>query len=179
MASGFEVVGLALAIFPLLVEGLKFYKEHKGHARDFIQYRRVLRQIRFLESISVYYGLGAHEILEMVKDPQDARWRRKILFDEDSTRESSVTVFMETVEDMNEVLIKIQDLVGLRGNAQVSDDRVGSRFSGRRLPNFRRQPAMLDKSTLRRQWDKVALVLGENDIKGHLERARGLNIFLA
>ncbi|KAJ5471369.1 hypothetical protein N7530_008726 [Penicillium desertorum] len=59
---------------------------------------------------------------------------------------------------MNEVLIKIQDAVGIREGAQ---------------------PALLDKSTLRRQWSKITLFLGEEDIKKHLERARGLNIFLS
>lgn len=33
MASGFEVVRLALAVFPILVEGLRFYMEKKGRKR--------------------------------------------------------------------------------------------------------------------------------------------------
>ncbi|KAJ5481197.1 Velvet factor [Penicillium sp. IBT 31633x] len=45
MASGFEVVGLALAVFPILVEGLRFYMEKKGRVRDFIRYRPVLKRI--------------------------------------------------------------------------------------------------------------------------------------
>lgn len=40
------------------------------------------------------------------------------------------------------------------------------------------QPALLDKSTLRRQWSKITLVLSEDEIEKHLERARKLNTFL-
>ncbi|KAJ6132706.1 hypothetical protein N7471_007921, partial [Penicillium samsonianum] len=39
-------------------------------------------------------------------------------------------------------------------------------------------PALLDKSNLRRQWSKIILVLGEDEIEKHLERARKLNTFL-
>ncbi|KAJ5471368.1 hypothetical protein N7530_008725 [Penicillium desertorum] len=99
MASGFEVVGLALAVFPILVEGLKFYVEKKGRVRDFIHYRHVLKrivgdlsreQISFqnssqllLENISMHYGLSSNDIQEMMQNPQDARWRKGIPFQGD------------------------------------------------------------------------------------------------
>jgi hypothetical protein len=136
MASGFEVVGLALAVFPVLVEGLKFYVEKKGRVRDFIHYRHVLKRIirdlsreqisfqnssrLFLEHISMHYGLSSNDIQEMMQNPQDTRWRKGIPFQSDHLIEKSVSIYLETVEDMNEVLIKIQDTVGIREGAQVN-----------------------------------------------------------
>jgi NADPH-dependent 7-cyano-7-deazaguanine reductase QueF-like protein len=136
MASGLEVVGLALAVFPILVEGLKFYADKKGRVRDFIHYRHLLKRIvrdlsreqisfqnssqLFLENISMHYGLSSNDIQEMMQNPQDARWRKGIPFQSDYLIEKSVAIYLETVEDMNEVLIKIQDTVGIREGAQVS-----------------------------------------------------------
>ncbi|OGE47224.1 hypothetical protein PENARI_c054G09299 [Penicillium arizonense] len=174
MASGFEVIGLALAVFPVLVEGLKFYMEKKGRVRDFIRYRHVLKRIirdlsreqisfrnssqRFLEDVSMIYGLSPNDIHEMMRDPQDNRWRKEIPFQGDDLKERSVAVYLETVEDMNEALKGIQDMVGIREDAP---------------------PALLGKSTFRRQWSKIILVIGEEDIRKHLDRARGLNVFLS
>lgn len=96
MASGFEAVGLVLAIFPILVEGRKLYKENKSRVRDFIGYRHVLKQIvrglsreqtrfhnssyRFLEGVSMYHGLSAHDIAQMI---DDIRWRNQVVVAED------------------------------------------------------------------------------------------------
>ncbi|KAJ5556262.1 hypothetical protein N7494_000177 [Penicillium frequentans] len=174
MASGFEIVGLALAVFPILVEGLKFYVEKKGRVRDFIHYRHLLKRIirdlsreqisfqnssqLFLKNVSMHYGLSSNDIQEMMQNPQDTRWRKAFPSQSDCIIDKSVAIYLETVEDMNEVLKRIQDTVGIREGAQ---------------------PALLDKSTLRRQWSKITLFLGEEDIKKYLERARGLNIFLS
>lgn len=136
MATGFEIVGLALAIFPILVEGIKFYMGKKGWLRDFIHYRHVLRRIfrdlsreqisfrnssqRFLEGIAGDYGLGSNDIHEMMRNPQDARWRRENPFQEDNRQYRSVAAYLDTVEDIKEVLEEIQAAVGIHGNSQVS-----------------------------------------------------------
>lgn len=76
--TGFEVVGLVLAIFPLVIEGLKFYAEEKGLVKDFLRYRHVLKRLiqdlsreqtsfhnschRFMEDIAAQCGLGEDEI---------------------------------------------------------------------------------------------------------------------
>ena len=136
MPTGFESVGLALAIFPVLVEGLKFYAEEKGVIKDLFHYQHVLKRIvrdlareqtsfrnscqRFLEDIAVKCGLGEHEVSEMMQDPQDPRWREESWFQEDTLSQESVQRYLETVEDMTEELSKIQQWVGIRGEAQVS-----------------------------------------------------------
>lgn len=45
MPTGFEAVGLALAIFPVLVEGLKFYAEEKGVIKGILKYQYVLKRM--------------------------------------------------------------------------------------------------------------------------------------
>ncbi|KAK2767585.1 hypothetical protein FQN54_003743 [Arachnomyces sp. PD_36] len=174
MPTGFEAVGLALAIFPVLVEGLKFYAEEKGVIKDLFHYQHVLKRIvrdlareqtsfrnscqRFLEDIAVKSGLGEHEVSEMMLDPKDPRWKEESWFQEDALSQESVQRYLETVEDMTEELKKIQQWVGIDGDSQ---------------------PEVLDKRTRRRQWRKLILVIKQDEIAEHMERAGRLNTFLA
>jgi hypothetical protein len=136
MATGFESVGLALAIFPILVEGLKLYAEEKGVIKDLFHYQHVLKRIvrdlareqtsfrnscqRFLEDIVAKCGLGEHEISEMMQNPKDSRWKEESWFQEDTLSQESVQRYLETVEDMTEELTKIQQWLGIDGDSQVS-----------------------------------------------------------
>lgn len=45
MPTGFEAVGLALAIFPVLVEGLKLYAEERGVIKSILRYQHVLKRM--------------------------------------------------------------------------------------------------------------------------------------
>lgn len=136
--SGFEVVGLVLAIFPLVIQGLKFYAEEKGLVKDFLRYRHVLKRLiqdisreqtsfhnscqRFMEDIAAQCGLGEDEILMMMHNPRDPRWSEADLFSaiaNDALKSRSVVAYLDTVNVMNEELAKIQELAGLREDAQV------------------------------------------------------------
>lgn len=136
--TGFEVVGLALAIFPLVIEGLKFYAEEKGLVKDFLRYRHVLKRLiqdlsreqtsfhnscqRFMEDIAVQCGLGEDEIAMMMHNPQDPRWSEADMLAtiaSDSLKQRSVEAYLDAVNVMNEELAKIQELAGLSEDAQV------------------------------------------------------------
>lgn len=140
MATGFEAAGLALAIFPVLVEGLKFYAEEKGIIKDFFHYQHVLKRIvrdlareqtifrnscqRFLEDLAAKSGLEEAAVTEMMQDPQDSRWRRADWYQEEIFNQDSIQRYLETVEDMAEVLSKIQEWSGIRADAPVSSSNV-------------------------------------------------------
>ncbi|KAJ5159822.1 Synaptobrevin, partial [Penicillium canariense] len=174
MVSGFEAVGLALAIFPVLVEGLKFYTHEKGAVSDFLKYQRVLMRIsrdldrertmfhntcqQFLEGVASQCGVGEEEVSEMMLDPRDPRWTTGVLVEERIFHQTSVKQYLEVVEDMNEELSRINQLIGIHNGSQ---------------------PALLDKRTRRRQWKKIILVLTKDSITDHLARANKLNTFLA
>jgi hypothetical protein len=50
MPTGFEIAGLALAIFPILIEGIKFYTNEKDAVSDILNYqRRLIRIARGLD----------------------------------------------------------------------------------------------------------------------------------
>ncbi|KAJ6078529.1 hypothetical protein N7467_008282 [Penicillium canescens] len=90
MATGFEAVGLALAIFPILVEALKFYANERGTVKDFFRYQRLLKRIgrdlsrektifyntcqRFIQDIASQCGIPDQDVLEMMHNLDDPRW---------------------------------------------------------------------------------------------------------
>lgn len=131
MSTGFEAVGLALAIFPVLVEGLKFYAEEKGVIKGIIRYQHVLkRMIRdigreqtsfhnscqlFLQHVATRAGYTEIEISDMMQDPKwtEMQWSQDVISDD------SVQRYLETVEDMNEELSKIQEWMGIRSDGSV------------------------------------------------------------
>jgi hypothetical protein len=135
--SGFEVVGVVLAVFPLITEALKLYAEERGVVKDFFHYQHVLKRIsrglareqasfrnsckRFMEDIANQCGVGEEEISEMMQDPTDPRWREGDLVQEQVFSQKSVQQYLDTVEDMNEELVKIKDLMAKYGDhGQVS-----------------------------------------------------------
>ncbi|KZN89723.1 hypothetical protein EN45_083530 [Penicillium chrysogenum] len=173
--SGFEIVGVVLAVFPVITHGLKFYSEGTGLVNDLFHYQHVLKRIgrglareqtsfsnscrRFMEDVANQCGVGEEEIAEMMQDPTDPRWREGDLVKEHVFRQKSVQEYLDTVEDMNEELAKVRDLTAID-----ADD-------GQSKP--------LDKKSRRRQWKKIILVLKKDDITRHLEEAGRLNTFLA
>ncbi|KAF9894920.1 hypothetical protein FE257_004542 [Aspergillus nanangensis] len=170
MATGFEIVGVVLAAFPIVVEGLKFYAEEKGVIKSILKYQHVLkRMIRdltrehtsfhnscklFLQDVASRSGYSELEVSDMMQDP---KWSEIHLHDH-VISEESVQRYLETVEDMNEELSMIQNWLGLR-----KDDT----------------PIVLDRSTRYRQWKKIILMIRQDEIEQHLRRASHLNSFLA
>lgn len=192
--SGFEIVGVVLAVFPIITQGLKFYSEGTGLVNDFFHYQHVLKRIgrglareqtsfsnscrRFMEDVANQCGVGEEEIAEMMQDPADPRWREGDLVKEHVFCQKSVQQYIDTVEDMNEELAKIRDLTAIDGdNGQVSILSIG--FAADSNLKHRIQSKPLDKKSRRRQWKKIILVLKKDDITRHLEEAGRLNTFLA
>lgn len=135
--SGFEIVGVVLAIFPIVTEAFKFYAEERGVIKDFYHYQHVLKRIsrglareqasfsnsckRFMEDIANQCGVDEEEIFEMMQDPTDPRWREGDLVQEQIFCQKSVQQYLDTVEDMNEELVKIQESIAKYGDdGQVS-----------------------------------------------------------
>jgi hypothetical protein len=89
MPTGFEAVGLALAIFPNLIEAIKFYTNEKDGVSDTRNYQRLLIRIsrdldreqtifhnscqRFMEDIAAHCGVGEEEVSGMIHNSKDSR----------------------------------------------------------------------------------------------------------
>ncbi|KAL4908773.1 hypothetical protein BDW74DRAFT_174005 [Aspergillus multicolor] len=174
MATGFEAAGLALALFPILVETLKFYAEEKGLAKDFLHYQHVLKGIvrdlgreqivfrnscqRFLKDLTFRSDLTIDEVESMMQDPQHSRWIQDSWLKSGIFDLESVQRFLETVEDMREDLAQISECVGIGKNAM---------------------PELLNRKTRHRQWKKFVFVINRDRITEHLKTAGRLNTFLA
>jgi hypothetical protein len=74
-----------------------------------------------MEDIANQCGVGEEEISEMMQDPTDPRWREGDLVQKQIFSQKSVQQYLDTVEDMNEELVKIKELMGKYGDhGQVS-----------------------------------------------------------
>jgi len=130
--SGFEVVTGVLGLFPLLIQGVKFYAEGADTIIDFFRYQHVLKRIgrdlareqtiftnscnRFMEDVANQCGVGEEEIAEMMQDPTDPRWQKGELVQEHIFSQKSVQQYLDAVEDMSEELVKIKKLTDIYGN---------------------------------------------------------------
>ncbi|KAL4922422.1 hypothetical protein BDW62DRAFT_52832 [Aspergillus aurantiobrunneus] len=174
MATGFEAAGLALALFPVIVEAIRVYAAEKETIKDFRHYQQVLkRHMRdlareqvtfrnscqlFLESITLRTELSANDVEEMMRDKEDIRWKEGAWIQSGVLNLESVQRFLETVEDMHGELSQIAERIGL--------DKTSS-------------PELLDRKTRYRQWKKLILVIRRDEIEQHLDKASRLNTFLA
>jgi hypothetical protein len=136
MPTGFEAVGLALAIFPILIEAIKFYTNEKDVMSDIRNYQRLLNRIsrdldreqtifhnscqRFMEDIAAHFGVGEEEVSGMIHNPKDPRWTKGFLVTEEIFPRASVQQYLHAVEDMNEELSRVKELIGIQsGSTQV------------------------------------------------------------
>ncbi|KAL4886789.1 hypothetical protein BJY04DRAFT_212766 [Aspergillus karnatakaensis] len=174
MASGFEVAGLALALFPILVEGLKLCVGEKGTIKDFLHYKHVVKRLlrdlareqtifrnscqRFLKDVAYRSDLAADTIEEMMQDLDDPRWNEGSWLQPGLFDLESVQRYLETVEDIHEELSKLATWIGIQPSTS---------------------PQVLDKKTRRRQWKKLVLVIRQDEIFQSLERVSYLNSCIA
>ncbi|CAG8386127.1 unnamed protein product [Penicillium salamii] len=176
MATGFEAAGLALAIFPILIEVVKFYANEKNVVKDFVHYQKLLKRIgrdlscekvlfrnscqRFMQDIASHCGIEEDEVNEILNDQNHPRWSDRTIDHVSITSRASVQLYLDIFEDMMEELSKINDLLGIKNGENP-------------------QPELLDKKTRRRQWKKIVLVLKADGIAAHLQRTSKLNADLA
>ncbi|CAG8112686.1 unnamed protein product [Penicillium salamii] len=181
MITGIEAAGLALAIFPILIEGLKFYADEKGVVKDFFHYQKLLKRIerdlsrekvlfhnscqRFMTDVASQCGIEAGEVDILMNDPNHPRWSDGSFELPSVINQSSVQQYLHAIEDMNEELSSIRELIGLQN------------LKGKDGENAR--PQLLDRTTRHRQWKKLIFVLRKDGITRHLEQAGKLNGFLA
>lgn len=123
MATGFEAAGLALAIFPILIEVVKFYANEKNVVKDFVHYQQLLKRIgrdlscekvlfrnscqRFMQDIASHCGIEEDELNEILNDHNHPRWSDQTFDQVSITSRASVQLYLDIFEDMMEELSKI------------------------------------------------------------------------
>ncbi|CZR67557.1 uncharacterized protein PAC_17456 [Phialocephala subalpina] len=169
--SGFEIAGIVLGAWPILIEGLKFYAEERGVIKDFCNcqplvqsiYRQLKREkVTFENSSRCLFNAAAKQsdrpladVAAMMTSPGDPRWTEV----DDTDAEGifsykTATLYAEARKDIEQVLEKIQE----------SLDKV--------------PPKPKDKHTTRRQWERLLFTIKQDQLELQLTKAETLNRFL-
>ena len=131
MVTGIETAGLVLAVLPLVVSAAKSYREGLRTIRGFLQFRELLKNlIHDLEVEQQKFQLTCEMLLANVIDTEKAHllienavssqgWDDEQLKRKLKARlGDSLTVYLDTVQDLSESLTAMGSIVGLddRGN---------------------------------------------------------------
>ncbi|TVY82409.1 hypothetical protein LSUE1_G003591 [Lachnellula suecica] len=168
--SGFEVAGVVLGGFPLVIEALKFYAEERGVIKDFFNYQSLiqslLRQLKrekvtFENSTKCLFYAAIKEsdrpvpeVVEMMQSPEDSRWSEEESQFDGIFSHKIAGFYAETRRDLEHILTKMQ----------ISIEKVPSK-----------QP---NKHTTRRQWERLMLAVKQDQLEIQLSKAEKLNRFL-
>ena len=130
--TGVETAGLVLAIFPVAVEGLRFYLRGLESVKRWWRYARAMRDLlRALEMEKVKFEVSCEEILYEIVDTQDLdrllqapggpEWQRPDL---QSALENclgrSLKVYMAAIAEMRATLEIFTHKLDLHGGSKVS-----------------------------------------------------------
>lgn len=126
--SGAEVAGLALAVFPIVVDGMRQFTEALETVRRWRWYRReVSNYLRTMEAAKKYLVdtltelfdgivLSHDDLMALAKDPTSFPW-----YDEQLKKrlDHNYDTYLETMISMRDTLEILRNKLGL-------DDQVGS-----------------------------------------------------
>ena len=125
MITGIETAGLVLAVLPLLITGLEDYQKGLVPMKDWLRYRSVVKslirslkmeQIRLRDTCEKLLSniVPDEEIADLIASPGGPDWCNDHIEEtlKDRLRESFV-VYMDTIEDMKDLLSKLKVKLGL------------------------------------------------------------------
>ncbi|KAL9607785.1 MAG: hypothetical protein Q9167_007330 [Letrouitia subvulpina] len=131
MATGIEVLGLTLAVFPVVVEGLKSLKEGIDTVKSFKSYRYELANyFRMIKTASVYFLDTIEDLLDGIvetqdeldklrKDPGGTAWNKPYYEERLRKRlDHDYDIYLENMHIMKNALQTIIDRLGLNTTAE-------------------------------------------------------------
>jgi len=129
--SGFEVAGIALGSFPIMIGALELYINGASTIQRWRVFKRRLKSL--LNSIEteqvklknvfekLLWGI-AHptQIEEMIGDPFGALWKNTDIYTKIRQRlQRSLKVFERTVEDIREITEELKQKLGIQSDGKV------------------------------------------------------------
>jgi hypothetical protein len=131
MATGFEIVGVIMAVIPLVISALEHYEEGVSTIEKFFRYKREIRSI--IESLStenVMFKnsceqllsdfLSPFELADMLHDPRGETWKQPHIAAQLRTRlDRSYDVYMIHVGNMDSAIKKLVKKLDLDENGKV------------------------------------------------------------
>ncbi|KAJ5714165.1 uncharacterized protein N7483_011346 [Penicillium malachiteum] len=121
--SGFEIAGLVLAIFPLVISGLEHYGSSVESMKEWIRYEKEFKMFQnalniqrlfFYQNIQKLLSLTVqsdHEMAKMMNNPHDPLWkdpRLEVALRRRLPGEMEYSCYMESVETFHEALQKLE-----------------------------------------------------------------------
>ncbi|KAL2063770.1 hypothetical protein VTL71DRAFT_5575 [Oculimacula yallundae] len=169
--SGFEVAGVVLGAWPIVIGGLKFYAEERGVIKDFNNcqplvkdiYRQLKREKvvfetsskRLFNAVAQQANLPLGHVAAMMISPEDLRWTDVQGKDSEGLFSlKTATLYSEARKDIEDVLAKIQESLN-------------------KVP-----PRDENKHTTKRQWQRLLFAIKQDQLDVQLEKAEKLNRFL-
>jgi hypothetical protein len=125
MVTGLEAAGLVLAILPLLISGLDYYREGLIPIRDWLRYRSEIKSlIRNLNVEQVRFRIICEKLLsgivpeeelaDLLECPGGPAWHDEHVEKKLKERlRESFTVYLATVADMEDLLQALRIKLGL------------------------------------------------------------------
>ncbi len=122
MVTGIEAAGLALAIFPLLVEGLKSYGKGVGTINDYRKYEKLIgRLMNELDTFKTLFdntcttflqdSVSDKELSILLGDPGGPAWHTQEFCEtlEDRVTFKTAKAIMNTAEDIGGILYELRE----------------------------------------------------------------------
>ena len=131
MASGIEVVGLVLAVLPLIISALEHYEEGVSTIDKFLRYKREIRSI--IEALATENAmfknsceqllsdfLGPVELAEMLQNPRGEIWSQpKIVTELRARLDRSYDIYLIHVNNMDSAIKTLITRLDLDENGKV------------------------------------------------------------
>lgn len=163
MATGIEVLGLTLAVFPVVVEGLKGLKEVIDTVKSFKSYRYELANyLRIIKTARVYFLDTIEDLLDGIvetqdeldqlrKDPGGTAWDKPHYEERLRKRlDHDYDIYLENMHIMEKALQTMRDKLGLNATAETM------------------QTSWEDSPTWERQFKKLKLAVMKKTYKEQL-----------
>jgi hypothetical protein len=132
MATGIEVVGLVLAVLPLIISAFEHYEEGVSTIEKFLRYKREIRSI--IEALATENAmfknsceqllsdfLGPVKLAEMLQNPRGETWAQPHVATELRARlDRSYDIYMIHVSNMDSAIKMLMKRLDLDDNGKVS-----------------------------------------------------------
>lgn len=131
MATGIEILGLVLAVLPLVISALEHYEEGVSTIEKFFRYKREIRSI--IEALATENAmfknsceqllsdfLGPVELAEMLQNPRGDTWSQPHIATELRARlDRSYDIYMIHVSNMDSAIKTLITRLDLDENGKV------------------------------------------------------------
>lgn len=177
--SGFEVAGLVLGAFPLVISGLQFYLEGISTITRYARYKKGLISIlmaikcehRILQNAceTLLQGvLPSIEIRRLLDDPSGHSWRRmKVQTALRSLLREDLAIFVHSLEEIKRMIGKISEKMRLTDGGDVS-----AKFEASLSLSNHGQVQFTDVNRFKQEYERIRFSIRKKDYEEIVQTIR-------